>query len=141
MTILQAGEGRPFLGGAAVVKVESGAADFSAFEQSVPAGFPPVPLHIHDRYDEAFLILEGEMHFTVGDTTGVASTGAFVFVPRGSPHRFWNESAAPARMLAIGSSGVQALVEELAPLVQAKPLDLSALRAAFARHHSRVVEL
>jgi hypothetical protein len=44
-------------------------------------------------------------------------------------------------MLAIGSSGVQVLVEELAPLLRAKPLDLSALHAAFARHHSRLIEL
>jgi mannose-6-phosphate isomerase-like protein (cupin superfamily) len=141
MTVLPAGAGRRFLGGAGVVKVESGAADFSAFEQSVPAGFPPVPLHIHDRYDEAFFIIEGEMHFVIGDATSVATTGSFVFVPRGSPHRFWNESTAPARMLAIGSSGVQSLVEELAPLVQTRPLDPAALRAAFERHHSRIVEL
>jgi mannose-6-phosphate isomerase-like protein (cupin superfamily) len=62
-----------------------------------------VPLHVHDRYDEAFYVLAGEVNFVVGGTTSVAEVGAFVFVPRGEAHRFWNESPTPARMLVIGS--------------------------------------
>jgi uncharacterized cupin superfamily protein len=120
------------------VKVESGAADFSVFEQQSPPG-SSVPLHVHDRYDEAFYVLEGEMHFIVGDTTDTAEAGAFVFVPRGEAHRFWNASQAPARMLAIGSSQVQALVEELAPLLRSTPPDAAAISAAFAKHHSRAL--
>jgi Cupin domain len=75
MTMLPVGGGRPFLGGSAQVKVESGTADFSVFEQQLPPG-SSVPLHSHDRYDEAFYVLEGEMHFVVGDTTSVAEAGA-----------------------------------------------------------------
>lgn len=96
MTVLPRGGGRPFLGGGAQVKVESGAADFSVFEQQLPPGPSPVPLHVHDRYDEAFYVLDGEMHFVVGDTTSVAEAGAFVFVPRGEAHRFWNASPTPS---------------------------------------------
>jgi quercetin dioxygenase-like cupin family protein len=140
MTVLPTGGGRPFLGGSAQVKVESGAADFSVFEQQLPLG-SSVPLHSHDCYDEAFYVLEGEMHFVVGDTTSVAEAGAFVFVPRGAAHRFWNASPIPARMLAIGSSQVQALVEELAPLLRSTPPDAAAINAAFARHHSRVLAM
>jgi len=138
MTVLPSGGGRPFLGGSARVKVESGAADFSVFEQQSPPG-SSVPLHVHDRYDEAFYVLEGEMRFTVGDTTDIAEAGAFVFVPRGEAHRFWNASQAPARMLAIGSPQVQALVEELAPLLRSTPPDVAAISVAFARHHSRAL--
>jgi quercetin dioxygenase-like cupin family protein len=138
MTVLPSGGGRQFLGGSAHVKVESGAADFSVFEQQSPPG-SSVPLHVHDRYDEAFFVLEGEMHFVVGDTTSVAKPGAFVFVPRGEAHRFWNASPDMARMLAIGSPQVQALVEELGPLLRSTPPDAAAISAAFARHHSRVL--
>ena len=107
MTILPSGAGRPFIGGTAQVKVEPGAADFSVFEQQVPPGTPPVPLHVHDSYDEAFYMLDGEMSFAVGGTPGIARAGAFVFVPRGEAHRFWNASPAAARMLVIGSSRAQ----------------------------------
>jgi uncharacterized cupin superfamily protein len=96
---------------------------------------------VHDRYDEAFYVLDGEVHFVVGDTTSVAEVGAFVFVPRGEAHRFWNASPTPARMLVIGSQQAQALVEELAPLLRSTPPDAAAIRAAFARHHSRVVTI
>jgi uncharacterized cupin superfamily protein len=132
MTILPQGGGRPFLSGSAHVKVESGAADFSVFEQQLPPGPSLVPLRVHDRYDEAFYVLEGEMHFDVGYTTSVAETGAFVFVPRGEAHRFWNASPTPARMLVIGSPQAQALVEELAPLLRLTPPDAAAISAAFA---------
>jgi len=127
MTVLPRGGGRPFLGGGAQVKVESGAADFSVFEQQLPPGPSPVPLHVHDRYDEAPYMLDGEMHFVVGDTTSVAEVGAFVFVPRGEAHRFWNASPTPARMLVIGSPQAQALVEELAPMLRSTPPDAAAI--------------
>lgn len=110
----------------------------SVFEQQSPPGFS-VPLHVHDRYDEAFYMLEGEMHFVVGDTASIAEAGAFVFVPHGEAHRFWNASQAPARLLAIGSPLVQALVEELEPLLRSTPPDAAAISAVFARHHSRVL--
>ena len=139
MTILPRGGGRPFLGGGAQVKVESGTADFSVFEQRLPPGPSPVPLHVHDRYDEAFYVLEGEMQFVVGHTTSAAEAGAFVFVPRGEAHRFWNASPTPARLLVIGSPQAQALVEELAPLLRLTPPDAAAISAAFAKHHSRMV--
>lgn len=132
------GGGRPFLGDRAHVKVESGTADFSVYEQQSPPGFS-VPLHVHDRYDEAFYLLEGQMHFAAGDARGVAEAGACVFIPRGKPHQFWNASSATARMLVIGSSQVQALVEELDPLLRSTPPDAAAIGAAFARHHSRLL--
>jgi len=71
-----------------------------------PGGGPP--LHVHDREDEAFYILEGEVNFWVsemGDRTGktgkrvVAPQGSFVFAPRGSAHTFKNCSNQKARML------------------------------------------
>ena len=61
----------------------------TVFETSVGAG---PPLHVHDREDECFYVLDGEL------------SGSFVFLPRGRPHRFW-AVAEPARLLLIAVPG------------------------------------
>lgn len=77
-----------------------------------PAGGPP--LHVHDREDEVFYVLEGEVTFWLceaGDRTGksgkrvAAPKGAVVFGPRGTAHTFKNCSQAPARMLVMANPG------------------------------------
>ncbi len=84
-------------------------------------------------------MLEGEMHFVVGNTDSIAKADAFVFVPHVEAHRFRNASQAPARLLAIGSPLVPALVEELEPLLRSTPPDAAAIGAVFAKRHSRVL--
>lgn len=140
--VVASGQGRSFSTGnsEAQVKLESGVADFSVFESTSPVNPIGVPLHRHRSYDEAFFILEGEMNFVVGDHRSERlPPGTFVFAPRGVAHSFANPGPAAARMLVIGSPGVQALVEEVAPLVAARPPDLAAVNAAFARHDSEIV--
>lgn len=44
------------------------------------------PLHVHEREDELFYVLEGRHVFTVGDTEYEAGPGDLVFGPRGVPH-------------------------------------------------------
>ena len=44
------------------------------------------PLHLHEREDELFYVLEGEHEFRVGDAVFPAGPGAVVFGPRGVPH-------------------------------------------------------
>ncbi len=46
------------------------------------------PLHVHQREDEAFYVLEGEIRFRRGDDEFTASPGDFVFGPREVPHSF-----------------------------------------------------
>jgi mannose-6-phosphate isomerase-like protein (cupin superfamily) len=62
------------------------------------AGNPP--LHVHQREDEAFSVLEGRVIFEVGGTRLAASVGDFVFAPRGLPHRFAVDSD-EARLLVL----------------------------------------
>ncbi len=65
---------------------------------------PPVegpPLHIHHNEDETFYILEGEVTFYCGEKTINAKPGAYVFLPRGIPHKYKVEGNQPARMLTI----------------------------------------
>ena len=67
-------------------------------EATVPPGGGPPP-HFHTREEETFYVLEGEITFTLGNRTVLGTPGAFVQIPRGTPHAFKNQTAAPARML------------------------------------------
>jgi quercetin dioxygenase-like cupin family protein len=60
---------------------------FSLMETRTPIGKGP-PLHVHEREDEAFYVLEGEYAVTVGDETIEAKAGTFIFAPRGIPHGY-----------------------------------------------------
>jgi mannose-6-phosphate isomerase-like protein (cupin superfamily) len=68
-------------------------------ERTDPGGGPP--LHLHEREDEAYFILEGRFEFQVGEQTLTAGPGDFVVAPRGTPHTFRNLDSSPARKLAV----------------------------------------
>lgn len=72
-------------------------------EGSFYKGFGP-PLHVHDREDEAFYVLDGEIRFRQGDEEFVAGPGTWVWGPRGVPHAFRVE-ADEARALVIVTPG------------------------------------
>lgn len=71
---------------------------YAMFEAIVPPGGGPPP-HIHGREEESFLILEGEITFTVGDERIVATAGTFANMPVGSQHSFKNATDKIARMI------------------------------------------
>lgn len=56
-------------------------------EVALGAGTGP-PRHIHPNEDEIYLILEGEVTFSLGDEKLNAGPGAVVYIPRGLPHDF-----------------------------------------------------
>lgn len=60
-----------------------------------------VRLHVHEREDETWFILEGEYVFQVGSQIISAHAGDYVFGPRNVPHSYANRSAAVARALII----------------------------------------
>ena len=57
------------------------------------------PVHEHEREDDAFLVLDGELTFLVDDGEIVAGPGTFVLVPPHVPHTFANRSDAVARFV------------------------------------------
>ena len=61
--------------------------------------------HVHADEDDAFLILEGEMTFTVEGEDVPAPPGTFVLVPPGVRHGFRNDGDVPVRMLNIHAPG------------------------------------
>jgi mannose-6-phosphate isomerase-like protein (cupin superfamily) len=73
----------------------------SVFETTIEAG---PPLHVHDREDECFYVLSGELSIRCGSDAFDAPAGSFAYLPRGRPHRFW-ASDQPARLLLITVPG------------------------------------
>jgi quercetin dioxygenase-like cupin family protein len=49
-------------------------------------------LHRHP-YEETFIVQEGEVTFTVGESTVEARSGDIVVVPAGAPHKFTSHGA------------------------------------------------
>ena len=66
-----------------------------------PAGLPRLiaPPHLHRSDDEAWYVLEGTLRVRVGKEELEARAGSAVFVPRGTPHTYWNPGPGPVRYL------------------------------------------
>lgn len=58
---------------------------FSLVEWEESRGWGP-PVHVHEREDEAYYVLSGEITFFVGDDAFPAPEGTLVYAPRGLPH-------------------------------------------------------
>jgi quercetin dioxygenase-like cupin family protein len=61
--------------------------------------------HIHADAEESFLILDGELEFTLGQEQITARSGTWVRVPAGTRHAYRNTSAQPVRMLVLFTPG------------------------------------
>jgi quercetin dioxygenase-like cupin family protein len=51
-------------------------------------GSGPAVLHVHHSDDEAWHVLEGELHFRYSDGTQVVGPGTTIFVPAGKAHTY-----------------------------------------------------
>src|SRR3954447_10396883 len=81
------------------LKVKSGEAEgASCIEWAAAPGFD-TGLHVHERLEETWYVLEGELEFQVGDEIFRAAGGACVFVPPRVPHAFANRGESPAKFL------------------------------------------
>jgi len=63
---------------------------------------PPMtgpPLHQHQREDEMFYVIEGEVTFQVDGNRTLAKPGTILFAPRLSVHAFQNFTQTVARLL------------------------------------------
>ena len=73
-------------------------------EHWMPYGDAP-PMHVHEREDEIFHLLEGVVRFRVGEQERIVRAGETVVGPKGVPHGFVVESAAGARCLVMTRGG------------------------------------
>lgn len=76
--------------------------DVSFFVNETPPGRGPA-LHVHP-YAEVFVVLDGQLTFTVGDEIIEATQGQIVIAPANTPHKFTNSGSRPARHIDIHTS-------------------------------------
>ncbi len=86
---------------------------FAAFELRPPKGFA-APLHAHQREDEFFLVLSGQVRLQHGDEVVEGVPGSFVYTPRGIGHSFHVDSDDARLLLFFGPAGVEGFFREVA---------------------------
>lgn len=88
---------------------------FFQFEAVVPSGGGPPP-HRHRREDESFYVVRGQLEILLGDSTYHAQAGDFVFIPRGTVHRFRNLGNDEAvQLVTFVPAGVEGFFREVFP--------------------------
>ncbi|MGH9423982.1 MAG: cupin domain-containing protein [Thermoanaerobaculia bacterium] len=104
-----------------------------------PAGPPRLiaPRHVHHRDDEAWYVLEGALCIQTGNDEIEARAGSSVFVPRGTPHTYWNPGPGPVRYLLVMTANIFRLIEEIHAMSDRTP---SNLRAVFRKYDSELLD-
>lgn len=111
---------------------------WALIEQEVTGSNPP--LHVHEREDEAFYVLQGRLRITVGDEHVEGSAGSFVLAPRGVPHTYARLPGEPLRLLVLVSpAGLEGMFEEIAALPEEQQRDPGALGQVAARYGVQVL--
>lgn len=139
--IVRPGEGRRSGGTSSTGRVKVDFADsrsFAIVESAPPAGMLGPPRHVHDEFDEAWYVLEGETEFSIGDRVELCGAGTLAFAPRGVAHGFRNPGPRHARVLVVMTAECLQLVEEGGAAAAAG--DRSALSEIFRRYRSRMAE-
>lgn len=100
---------------------------------SPPGGGPP--LHLHQREDELFRVLEGRYLIRCGDETHDVVAGDTILLPRGVPHTFFNPEATPGRLLTVlEPGGFEGFFEEVHAAGLEAPCDFPAIAELGARY-------
>ncbi len=136
--VLLPGEGKTVrLPGNEITYIRRGADSAYSLVKWVAA--PGTPLHIHWITDEAFYVLDGTFGFKVGERTVDGVAGAFLVVPKGLEHAYWNQGTTPASMLiTMSPPGFERYFEELAEGLEAVGDDeegAMSLRKALSEKH------
>ena len=101
--------------------------------------------HQHEKFEETFYLLEGELDIEVGNEAQRVGPGALVRIPAGIRHAYANPHASPVRMLVtLVPGGMEECFEQFgvawdrrAGLRAPVPLDLeNYIRVAREQHHT-----
>lgn len=104
---------------------------FSLLETRTPKGSGP-PAHVHEREDEAFYILEGEVEVTIGEETTTATPGTFVFAPRGVPHKYVATQGPARHLTLVTPAGFELFFADVAEAAIAGPTAVDAVAKRYA---------
>lgn len=113
---------------------------FDVMETEVAPDAGP-PLHVHNDFDEAFYVLEGDFRIRIEGETIDAPPGSFVYIPRGVPHSWTNTGERPARVLSLGApASLETFLTDLGAATQKPESERwEAMLDAYARHATDVV--
>jgi mannose-6-phosphate isomerase-like protein (cupin superfamily) len=141
--VLQLDMGSPTIAPPLSGHVLGAASDSFVIAEWRDGGGPPgpprfiAPLHLHRQDDEAWYVLEGTLCVRVGKDDVEAGAGSAVFVPRGTPHTYWNPGPRPVRYLLVMTGQIYRLIQEIHAMKDRNP---SVLREVFAKHDSELMD-
>src|SRR5450755_3496074 len=95
------------------------------------------PPHLHHSDDEAWYVLEGILRVRVGGDVVEAHPGSGVFVPRGTPHTYWNAGPGLLRYLLVMTANIYRLIQEIHAMPDRSP---APLRAMFKKYDSEMLD-
>lgn len=109
----------------------------SVVDSISPAGSGP-PRHVHEREDEAFVLLTGECEFWLEGQMFRKRAGESIFIPRGREHTFRVVGDQPSRhLLILTPGGFESFFAEMAQGGFRIPEDMEQVGASAARHNLR----
>jgi quercetin dioxygenase-like cupin family protein len=108
---------------------------FSLLEFSGAQGPWTVP-HIHQGMEESFYVVEGEFTFAVGDEKIPTEPGAYILIPRGTPHMLAAGQGGGRLLCFMVPGGLEEMFFELAQLPPDSITDSAARAAISARYDS-----
>ena len=129
------GERLEFAGATIFVRAsaESTGGSFTVIEEAPP--LLDTPLHVHEREDEIFFVLEGEHVITCGAEEFRLGPGDMAFAPRGVPHAQRRVVPGEGRLLIMTSpAGFEGFMRELAAAEREGRLGPEAYAAASQRY-------
>lgn len=111
----------------------------SAMVVDVPPG-GAVPPHTHDKEEEGYFVLDGELALTIAGDTRTLAAGDFGHVPPRTAHGYANRGAAPVRFLAWTVGGpIDAFFEAMSQQVRQMPQDAAAMQEITSRYGVQMV--
>lgn len=87
-----------------------------------------IPPCSHDVEEECYVVLEGELHVTLGDEERALRAGDAAHVPPGTVHAYCNKGAQPVRFAAFGVGGpLDRFFVDMSKAVLEMPRDAAAM--------------
>lgn len=130
----------PLLSGNVIGSVNDGFVIAEWRDPGGPPGPPRLiaPPHLHRNDDESWYVLEGRLRIRIGGDEVEAHEGSAVFVPRGTPHTYWNPGPGPTRYLLVMTANIYRLIQAIHAMPERSP---SALRAMFTKYDSELLDV